>query len=69
MNNKNKEHFSRRLNVQVCELLQVLTEANIKRCFEKEVLLEFYYTINDNLSSVLVNLQACRLIAVNFTNR
>ena len=35
MNNKNEKHFSRRLNIQVCELLQVLTEAAIKRCFEK----------------------------------
>ena len=32
---KNEKHFSRRLNIQVRELLQVLTEANIKRYFEK----------------------------------
>ena len=35
MNSKNEKHFSWGLNIQVCELLQVLTEANIKRCFEK----------------------------------
>ena len=35
MNSKNEKHFSRRLNVQVCELLQVLTEAAIEHCFEK----------------------------------
>ena len=35
MNSKNEQHFSRRLNIQVCELLQVLTEADIKGCFEK----------------------------------
>ena len=40
-NEQNKKHFSRRLNTQVCELLQVLTEADIKRCFEKIVFLEF----------------------------
>ena len=33
MNNNNEKHFSRRLNIQVCELLQVLTEAAIERCF------------------------------------
>ena len=27
MNSKNETHFSRRLNIQVCELLQVLTAA------------------------------------------
>ena len=35
MSSKNEEHFSRRLNIQVYELLQVLTEVDIKRCFEK----------------------------------
>ena len=35
MNSKNEKHFSRRLNIQVCELLKVLTETVIKRCFEK----------------------------------
>ena len=35
MKSKNEKHFSRRLNKQVCELLQVLTEAAIKRYFEK----------------------------------
>ena len=35
MNSKNEKHFSRRLNIQVCELLQVRTEADIKSCFEK----------------------------------
>ena len=35
MNSKNGKDFSRRLNIQVCELLQVLTEAAIKMCFEK----------------------------------
>ena len=35
MNSKNEKHFSCGLNIQVCELLQVLKEANIKRCFEK----------------------------------
>ena len=38
---KNEKHFSWGLNIQVCELLQALTEANIKRCFEKKVFLEF----------------------------
>ena len=32
---KNEKYFSRRLNIQVFELLQVLTKANIKRYFEK----------------------------------
>ena len=36
MNSQNQKHFSRRLDIQVYELLQVLTEANIKRCFEKK---------------------------------
>ena len=35
MNSKNEKHFSKILNIQVWELLQVLTEAAIKRCFEK----------------------------------
>ena len=35
MNSKNKKHISRRLNMQVWELLQVLTEADIRRSFEK----------------------------------
>ena len=35
MNSKNEKHFSRGLNIQVYELLQGLTEAAIKRCFEK----------------------------------
>ena len=34
-NEQNEKHFSRRLNTQVRELLQVLTEADIKNCFEK----------------------------------
>ena len=41
MNSKNEKHFARILNIQVCELLQVLTKANIKKDFEKYVLLEF----------------------------
>ena len=35
MNSKNEKQFSRRLNIQACELLEVLTEADIKGCFEK----------------------------------
>ena len=36
MNSKNEKHFSRRLNIELCEFLQVLTEAAIiERCFEK----------------------------------
>ena len=35
MNSKNEKHFSGRLNIQVSELLQVLTEAAIEKCFEK----------------------------------
>ena len=35
MNRKNEKHCYKRLNLQVCELLQVLTKADIKRCFEK----------------------------------
>ena len=31
MNGKNEKHISRRLNIQVCELLQVLTEAGIEK--------------------------------------
>ena len=31
--NKNEKHFSRRLNIQVCELSQVLTAADIKMSF------------------------------------
>ena len=38
MKSKNEKHFSRRLNIQGCELLQVPTEVAIKRCFEKCVL-------------------------------
>ena len=34
MNSKNEKHFSGRLNIQMCELLQVLTEADIQICFE-----------------------------------
>ena len=41
MNSKNKKRFSMRLNTQVCQLLQGLTGAAIKRCFEKQVLLKF----------------------------
>ena len=41
MNSKNEKHFSRRLKIQVYELLQVLTETAIERCFEKYVLLKF----------------------------
>ena len=36
INSNDKEHFSRRLNIQERELLQVLTEANIKKGFEKK---------------------------------
>ena len=35
MNSKNEKHFSRRFNIQVGELLQVLTGTSNKRCFEK----------------------------------
>ena len=42
MNSKNEKHFSRGLNIQVSELLQVLTEAAIERCFKKYVFLEFW---------------------------
>ena len=35
MNNKNEKKNYRRWNIQVCELLQVLIEAAIERCFEK----------------------------------
>ena len=35
MKSKNETHFSRGLNIQGCELLPVLTEAAIKRYFEK----------------------------------
>ena len=31
MNSENEKHFHRRFNIQVCELLQVLKEAVIKR--------------------------------------
>ena len=34
MNSKNEERFSRRLNIQT-EVLKLLTEADIKRSFEK----------------------------------
>ena len=50
MSSKNEKHFYRRLNVQVCELLQVLTEAAIKSCFGKQVFLKFYSSINSNLN-------------------
>ena len=39
-----------RFNIQVCELLKELTEGDIKGHIEKEVLSEFYNTIN-NLKS------------------
>ena len=32
---KNEKNFSRRLNIQACELLQVLTVVDIKAYFEK----------------------------------
>ena len=35
MNSKNEKRFYRRLNIQVCELLKVLKEADIERGFEK----------------------------------
>ena len=36
MSSKNKKHFSKRMKIQVCELLQGLAETAIKRrCFEK----------------------------------
>ena len=35
INSKNEKHFSKKFNIQVCELLQVLTETNIKSCSEK----------------------------------
>ena len=34
MNDKNEKYFIFYINIQVHELLQVLTEADIKRCFE-----------------------------------
>ena len=36
MNSKNKKHFTRRLNILTCKLLQVLAETAIERCFEKQ---------------------------------
>ena len=45
MNSKNEKHSSMRLNIQVSELLQVLTEAAIKWCLEKWVFLKFWNTI------------------------
>ena len=36
MNSHNEKHLSRRLNLQVCELLQVLTEAAIKSALKNE---------------------------------
>ena len=41
MNNKNEKHFSMRLNIPMCGLLQVLAEAAIKKCFGKELFVEF----------------------------
>ena len=35
MNSQNENHFSKKLNAQVGDLLQVLTEISIERCFEK----------------------------------
>ena len=35
MDSKNEKHFYRRLNIKVCELLQVITEAVIEKRFEK----------------------------------
>ena len=35
MNSQNEKHFYERLNIQMCESLQALTEAAIERCFEK----------------------------------
>ena len=35
MNSKSEKHFYRRLDIQMCELLQALTEATIESCFEK----------------------------------
>ena len=41
MNSKNEKHFSRRLNIQVCEFLYLLTVAPIEICFEKQAVLQF----------------------------
>ena len=38
MNSKNEKLFYRRFDIQVCELLQVLTEATIWKVFRKNVL-------------------------------
>ena len=48
MNSKNEKYISRKLNIQVCELLQVLTETAIEKCFK-------------NKCSWNSNTQACRL--------
>ena len=58
MSSKNEKHFYRRLNIQVCGLLQVLAEAAIKICFGKQVFLKFYSSINNNLN-LAKNLEKC----------
>ena len=62
MNNKNEKHFSGRLNIQLCELLQVFAEAAIRSCFEKQVKTQ-------TITQSLVKVQVCRLIAGIFTNK
>ena len=50
MNSKNEKYFCCGLNIQVCELLQVLTEADIKKCLENKCSWNSK-TINNNLKS------------------
>ena len=50
MNSKKEKYIYRRLNIQVCEFLQVLSEAAIKKCFENKCSWNSK-TINSDLKS------------------
>ena len=50
MNVNNEKHFSRRSNVRVFELLQILTDAAIKSYFEK---LKNEYSWNSKMQQII----------------
>ena len=79
MNCKNEKHFSRRLNIQVCELYKYWQKPTLKGTLKNKCFWDSSTIINSLKSKILekyiwrisflVNLQACRLIASNLTNR
>ena len=47
MNSKNENKLYRRLNIQVCELLPVLTEAAIERAYSKMLVPKLFFWIKE----------------------